>query len=169
MPRPSHEDDPVEKARQRWADAGHPDEAGFVVMVSMVRSYAVMVRRLEEILKPFDLTLTLFETLILLSFTRDGRMPVMRLRDLLIVHGSSATYLIDRLEKAGWVERERSTRDRRVTLVHITPAGRRHISSAVAALGDAGFGVIGDMSRADQKALADLLAALRGSPPPALA
>ena len=48
--------------------------------------------------------------LLLLSFTREERLPVMRLRDLLLVHGSSATYLVDRLAEAGMVTRARPTR-----------------------------------------------------------
>ena len=51
--------------------------------------------------RPLDLTISRFEVLLLLSFARGGRLPVMRLRDLLLVHGSSATYLVDRLTDAG--------------------------------------------------------------------
>ena len=95
-------DDPVEKARRQWA-ARHPDESGFVVLVSLLRTYALVLRDLERRLRPLDLTISRFEVLLLLSFARGGRLPVMRLRDLLLVHGSSATYLVDRLtERAGW-------------------------------------------------------------------
>jgi MarR family transcriptional regulator for hemolysin len=46
------------------------------------------------------------------------------LADLLGVEGPSVVAMIDRLEKAGLVQREPSPLDRRVKLVHLTDAGR---------------------------------------------
>src|SRR5688500_7668370 len=112
-------DDPVEKARRQWATR-HPDESGFTVLVSMLRTYALVLRELERALKPAGLTLSRFEVLLLLSFSRGERLPVMRLRDLLLIHGSSATYLVDRLVEAGWVAREADPSDRRVSMVRLT-------------------------------------------------
>ena len=96
--------DPVELARRQWAGR-HPEASGFTVVVSMLRTYALMLRDLERALKPLDLTLSRFEVLLLLSFARGERLPVMRLRDLLLIHGSSATYLVDRLTQAGFKTR----------------------------------------------------------------
>ncbi len=81
--------DPVDKARQQW-DARYPDADRFTVVVSMLRTYALMIRELEAALRPLGLNLSRFEVLLLLSFTRDGQLPIMRLRDLLLIHGSSA-------------------------------------------------------------------------------
>ncbi len=158
-------DDPVEKARRQWAGR-HPDESGFTVLVSMLRTYAVVMRDLERRLKPLGLTISRFEVLLLLSFTRGERLPVMRLRDLLLVHGSSATYLVDRLAEAGWVAREADPADRRVSIVRLTPAGRTRMEEGVRALADAGFGPIGALGEDARRELSAGLAALRGAPPP---
>ncbi len=158
-------DDPVEKARRTWAER-HPDESGFVVLVSMLRTYNLLMRELERLLKPLELTLSRFEVLLLLSFTRGRALPVMRLRDLLMIHGSSATYLVDRLTEAGWVAREADPRDRRVSIVRLTHAGARMVDRGVDALAGAGFGPIAGLAEGDRQALAALLAALRGAPPP---
>jgi DNA-binding MarR family transcriptional regulator len=163
---PRTKDDPVERARSHWADAGHPDESGFVVLVSMLRSYALMLRDLERVLKPLDLTLSRFEVLLLLSFTRDHRLPIMRLRDLLLIHGSSATYLVDRLVEAGWIEREADPADRRVSIVHLTRAGAARVDDAIRALAEAGFGPIGGLGERDRRSLSRLLASLRGAAAP---
>lgn len=160
-PTPNPGDDPVEKARQQWA-ARHPDESGFVVLVSMLRTYAVVLRELERALRPLELTLSRFEVLLLLSFTRDARLPVMRLRDLLLIHGSSATYLVDRLAQAGWVAREADPGDRRVSVVCLTDAGRARLEDGVRALTAAGFGPVAQLSEAHRRDLAALLAELRG-------
>lgn len=162
---PAVVDDPVERARQQWA-ARHGDESSFVVVVSMLRTYALMMRELERALKPVGLTLSRFEVLLLLSFTREERLPVMRLRDLLLIHGSSATYLVDRLVATGWLERESDPGDRRVSLVHLTDAGRVAVQAGVDALRAAGFGPVGGMNEGDRRALSTLLAAMRGVAPP---
>lgn len=159
-------DDPVEKARRQWVAAGHDDESGFVVVTSMLRSYALLMREMERALKPVDLTLSRYEVLLLLSFAKDNRLPIMRLRDLLLIHGSSATYLVDKLVGAGWLERQDDPADRRVSLVHLTPAGRRQMQKGTRALLDAGFGPVSGMDEADRRDLASLLAALRGADAP---
>ncbi|MEQ8833341.1 MAG: MarR family transcriptional regulator [Miltoncostaeaceae bacterium] len=170
MATPAHpaSDDPVEKARRQWVGAGHPDESGFAILVSMLRSYSLLVREIERVLRAVDLTLSRFEVLLLLSFTREERLPIMRLRDLLLVHGSSATYLVDRLVGAGWIERLADPADRRVSIVHLTPAGAAKVGEGVSALADAGFGPIGGMSEDERRDLAELLAALRGARTPAI-
>ena len=159
-------DDPVEKARRQWVAAGHRDESGFVVVTSMLRSYALLMREMERALKPVDLTLSRYEVLLLLSFAKGNRLPIMRLRDLLLIHGSSATYLVDKLVDAGWLERQHDPADRRVSLVHLTTAGRRQMQKGTKALLDAGFGPVSGMDERDRRDLAALLAAMRGAEAP---
>ena len=158
-------DDPVEKARRQWA-ARHPDESGFTVLVSMLRTYALVLRDLERALRPLGLTLSRFEVLLLLSFARGERLPVMRLRDLLLIHGSSATYLVDRLAEAGWVAREADPADRRVSMVRLTDPGRERMEAGVRALTEAGFGPIAALDEDARRDLSAGLAALRGAPAP---
>ena len=161
-------DDPVEKARRQWVASGKPDESGFTVVVSMLRTYGLMIRELERVLKPLDLTLSRYEVLLLLSFTKDERLPIMRLRDLLMIHGSSATYLVDKLVETGWLERQSDPSDRRVSMVHLTASGRRQMEKGTKALAAAGFGPVGAMGEDDRRSLAALLAAMRGVEPPAI-
>lgn len=166
-PRPASAD-PVEKARRQWVGAGRPDESAFTVLVSMLRSYSLLVRDIERALRTVGLTLSRFEVLLLLSFTREERLPIMRLRDLLLVHGSSATYLVDRLVDAGWIERQADPSDRRVSIVHLTPAGRAKVDDGAQALAAIGFGPIGGMGEEERRDLSGLLATMRGAPAPAI-
>lgn len=161
-------DDPVEKARRQWVAADHPDESGFVTLVSLLRTYSLLVREIEGILRTVGVTLSRFEVLLLLSFAREQRLPIMRLRDLLLVHGSSATYLVDRLVDAGLLEREADPNDRRVSIIHLTKAGHERVAAGVAALAEAGFAQIGDLGEDDRCALAALLAQLRGAQAPSI-
>jgi DNA-binding MarR family transcriptional regulator len=86
----------------------------------------------------------------------------MRLRDLLMVHGSSVTYLVDRLEEARLVERRPDPADGRVSLVCITDQGRETVNRASARLVEFQFGAIGDLGEQEREMLASLLDRLRG-------
>jgi DNA-binding MarR family transcriptional regulator len=130
-----------------------------------VRGYAAAVREVDAILRPLGLNLSRFEVLLLLSFTRAGELPIMRIRDLLMVHGSSVTYLAGRLAEAGLVERAADPSDRRVSLVRLTARGRRTIEDAAGRLAEAGFGAFARIDDTSLDALADLLGRLRPNGP----
>lgn len=53
----------------------------------------------------------------------DGSLPISVLAQRIGISGPSATGLVDRLEKLGYVARQASADDRRVVLVSLTPAG----------------------------------------------
>jgi DNA-binding MarR family transcriptional regulator len=152
--------DPVEEAAARWAER-YPGGEGFRALTSLVRGYGAVVREVEALLKPAGLSLSRFEVLLLLSFSRAGALPIMKIRDLLMVHGSSVTYLVDRLQDAGWVARDEDPGDRRVSLVRLTDEGRQAVEEAAALLAEAGFGPLGALGDDGLSELADLLGRLR--------
>jgi len=53
----------------------------------------------------------------------DGTLPMRSLAEALDVSQASATGIVDRMEQRGLVERRHDETDRRVVLVHRTPAG----------------------------------------------
>lgn len=72
------------------------------------------------------------------------------------IHLSSSTLvgIIDRLEKKGWVRRERDTRDRRVVHVVATEAGRQVVASAPGPLHHTLSEGLGKLSLEEQVAIA---------------
>jgi DNA-binding MarR family transcriptional regulator len=62
-----------------------------------------------------------------------GPLPISRLAEAERVSPPAITKLVDALESAGLVRRNRSTTDRRVVLVEATPAGRRILERGRAA------------------------------------
>jgi DNA-binding MarR family transcriptional regulator len=124
----------------------------------------VMVRAQEALLRPLGLNLSRFEVLMMLSFTRSAGLRMSRIRDLLTVHGSSVTYLVDRLAEAGLVARTPDPADGRVSLVSITPAGRDVAETAARTLAGAGFGALSVFDEEQLQELGDLLARLRPDP-----
>ncbi len=55
-------------------------------------------------------------------------ISLRQLSERLYLHDSTVSGIVDRLQKRGYVRRERSTQDRRVVQMHVTTAGRRVIA-----------------------------------------
>jgi DNA-binding MarR family transcriptional regulator len=66
----------------------------------------------------------------ILTATKNGPMRMSQLAEHAQTSQASLTGIIDRLEDRGWVERIRSSEDRRVVDVSLTPAGRAELERA---------------------------------------
>ena len=60
---------------------------------------------------------------VLTALEAEGPLAMKRLAEAMDVSDASATGIVDRMEKRGLVERRHGTEDRRVVIVHRTPAG----------------------------------------------
>lgn len=83
----------------------------------------IFLRESARLFRPHGLTGAQYNVLNILS-DRAAGISQRELGDLLVVDRSNVTGLLDRLEKAGWVQREDDPDDRRVYRVSLTPAGR---------------------------------------------
>jgi DNA-binding MarR family transcriptional regulator len=83
-------------------------------------------------------------------------MPMGELAKVLVCDNSNVTWIIDRLEERGFVERRASDRDRRVKLVVLTPEGRRVRDEIKARLSEPPQ-AIKELTRAEQRALRAIL------------
>jgi len=137
--------DPVERAGQSWAT--HYPEAGEQVydamraVTSIMRAQQILLAELDAALRPFELTFSRYEALVLLSFSSTGALPLSKIGERLQVHATSVTNLIDRLESAGLVRREPNPRDGRGTLAVITERGRTVVAEATRELHRTEFGL----------------------------
>lgn len=61
-----------------------------------------------------------------------GPMCQHTLGQKLLRSGGNVTLVVDNLEKRGWVRRERQESDRRMVVIHLTPAGRELIAKVFA-------------------------------------
>lgn len=127
--------DPIREAERQWVEHGWPEAAdGMAMVTSVVRVHQLLMERIEAVLRPHDLSFARYEVLRLLAFTRHGRMAMTRLGSLLQVHPTSVTSAVARLEKQGYVTRNRGTRDRRVVRAALTPAGAEVVEKATVGL-----------------------------------
>jgi len=127
--------DPIAEARRQWESRGWTDAApGMAAVTSLMRAQQLVLNRVNAALRPFDLSFARFEMLRLLSFTREGRMPMRSATARLQVHPASVTNTVDRLEHDGLVLRERHPEDGRSIMLVLTPSGRALAEDATAAL-----------------------------------
>jgi DNA-binding MarR family transcriptional regulator len=132
--------DPIEEATRQWRAHGWDDAAdGMAAVTSLMRAQAIVLARVEEVLRPLGLSFARYELLMLLSFTRRGALPMARAGALLQVHPASVTNAATRLEAAGLVHRRPHPQDGRAVLVEITEAGREVATQATERLNDGVF------------------------------
>ncbi|RJL24529.1 MarR family transcriptional regulator [Bailinhaonella thermotolerans] len=126
-------------------------------VTSIMRAHQILIAELDALLKPYDLTFARYEALVLLTFSRAGSLPLSKIGERLMVHPTSVTNTIDRLERAGLVRRRPNPRDGRGVLAEITDRGRDVVRRATADLMAADFG----MAACDESELAAVFDALR--------
>jgi len=127
--------DPIALARANWESEGWDEAAlGMVAVTSVMRAQQIFQARVDDALKPFDLTFARYELLMLLHFSSRGSMPLKKASERLQVHPTSITNAVDRLEAAEFVKRVPHPTDGRATLIEITPAGRERVDAATAEL-----------------------------------
>jgi DNA-binding MarR family transcriptional regulator len=153
--------DPIAEARRHWTERwGEEPARPMAAVTSIMRAQQVLMARLNDLLRPLDLTFPRYEALMLLSFTRAGALPLGKIGERLQVHRTSVTNIVDKLEADGLVRRVPHAEDRRATLAEITDAGRATAKRATEALNGAAFG-IDALADDDQEAVTALLRALR--------
>jgi DNA-binding MarR family transcriptional regulator len=153
--------DPIAEAKRQWIAHGWDSAAvGMTAVTSIMRAHQIMLSRVERALRPFDLSFARFEMLRLLAFSREGRLPMSSAIARLQVHPTSVTNTVDRLERAGLVEREQHPDDGRATLVVLTPSGRETVERATDALNAEVFDDIG-LDRAETVEVVRLIARFR--------
>ncbi len=152
--------DPISEARRNWVANEWRSVEAMSAATSITRANQLVIGRINDALVPFDLTFSRFEALALLHFSRRGSLPLGKMGDRLMVHPTSVTNAIDRLERDGLVRRVPHAEDRRTVLAEITDEGRRVVSKAADALADIDFG-LASLSSDVLGSLDDAIRALR--------
>ncbi len=152
--------DPIAEARRQWEqhDLGAVD--AMAAATSITRAHQIILGRINEALKPFGLTFSRFEALTLLSFAQDHSLPLGKMGERLMVHPTSVTNTIDRLEADGLVRRLPHPADRRTTLAQLTDEGETMARKASEALKDIEFG-LAELKPAELRSLETDISKLR--------
>ena len=151
--------DPIDRAAQIWERRFGPSSA-MAAVTSIMRAQQLLLAKLDGILRPYGLTFARYEALVLLTFSKEGALPLRVMGERLMVHPTSVTNTVDRLEAAGLVVRKPNPADGRGRLAEITAPGRAVVQAATSDLMAADFGLSG-YSQDERTAIFTLLRSLR--------
>ena len=93
--------------------------------VALLRTASVVARAFARLVEPSGLSWPQYNALRIVRGAGSGGIPTLAIRERMIDEGTTITRLLDKLEAAGLIRRERSLPDRRQVLCFVTPAGRR--------------------------------------------
>ena len=130
-------------------------------VVSILRTAAVVQRHLSQVVEGGGITIQQYNVLRILRGAGAVGLPTLAIRDRMIEEAAGITRLLDKLEGAGFVVRERSTPDRRQVLCHITPAGLRLLMQLDEPVDAANELAIAMLDDGEKSALVELLGAVR--------
>lgn len=96
--------------------------------VNLVLNCGKRLGELSKLLKPHHLSETQYNVLRILRGAGEKGLPCQRIAESMLTRLPDITRILDRLEKVGWIERQRSTEDRRVVNVTIREEGKELLS-----------------------------------------
>ncbi len=151
--------DPIDRAAQIWASRFGPSPS-MAAVTSIMRAQQILLGELDALLRPYELTFARYEALVLLTFSRRGALPLGVIGERLMVHPTSVTNIIDRLERQQMVIRRPNPDDGRGRLAEITEVGRAVVQRATTDLMAAEFG-LGGFGESQLKEIFNLFRELR--------
>lgn len=92
--------------------------------IALMRTASVVSRRFARVVEPHGLSLAQYNVLRILRGAGDDGLPTLAIRDRMIDEGSTVTRLLDKLENASLVLRDRARSDRRQVRCTITAQGK---------------------------------------------
>jgi DNA-binding MarR family transcriptional regulator len=152
--------DVIEEAHRQWSARWPAAADAMATATSVMRAQQMILSAVDGALKPFGLTFARYEALVLLTFSRKGALPLGKMGERLMIHPTSVTNIVDRLEGQRLVRRIDHPTDRRTTLCEITDAGRDAVVSATEAVVGIDLGIAGLTDRETDQ-LSRLLAKMR--------
>jgi DNA-binding MarR family transcriptional regulator len=93
---------------------------------------SIIRRRGRDILQEFDITPPQFDALLILKNNKGENLTIGELGERMYLACSTATDLIDRMERNGLVERARDANDRRVIRLRVLEKGYQMVEEVLA-------------------------------------
>jgi DNA-binding MarR family transcriptional regulator len=102
------------------------------VLIEIVRAAENFKRTLSGIFRHHGLTFQKYNVLRVLETSENGRNSMSGVSRIMLVPGANITGIAKRLERHGFIVRKSDSNDERITLLEITPKGKKtlqHIES----------------------------------------
>jgi DNA-binding MarR family transcriptional regulator len=93
------------------------------VYLSILRTASELSHAVDQFFRPFDITPSQYNVLRILQGAGTDGLCRNEISERMVTATPDMTRLLDRMEKTGWVTRERAVEDRRQVSTHITKSG----------------------------------------------
>ena len=99
------------------------------LLMAMVRAAEIFKRTHSAIFRNYGLSFPQYNILRVLDASRNGINRISEVSRIMLVPGANMTGLTKRLEKNGFIIRKSDPKDERVTLLEITPKGKKTLKN----------------------------------------
>ena len=131
------------------------------VLLNLQRTAATFSHKLETELRPGGLSPTQYNVLRILRGAGAGGLCQYEIGDRLVAQVPDVPRILERMEKAGWVKRERGEQDRRMVMATLTDAGLALVNELDQPVEAMMLRMFGAMEHHDLTRLNELLVAAR--------
>jgi len=130
--------------------------------LSLLRTADVAKRRFSEVFDGETITFQQYNVLRILRGAGEGGLPTLDIGERMIERQPGVTRIVDRLEKKGWVTRDRGVDDRRRVWCRITPEGIDLLARLDEPVNATDRTIFASLAEEDIERLVHLLEELRG-------
>ena len=106
------------------------------VYLSILRTASELSYAVDQFFRPFDITPSQYNVLRILRGAGTGGLCRNEISERMVTATPDMTRLLDRMEKSGWLTRERAVEDRRQVSTHITKSGMELLARLERPTGD---------------------------------
>lgn len=131
------------------------------VWLNLSRTASTLGHVLEQKLRPYGLSPTQYNVLRILRGSGGDGLCQSDIGTRLVAQVPDVPRILDRMERAGWVKRERGVEDRRVVMASLTETGLTLVGELDVPLVEMMSGMFSGLSETELQCLNDLLVAAR--------
>lgn len=99
------------------------------VLMAIVRAAEIFKRTHSSVFRNYGLSFPQYNILRVLEASDNGRNKISHVSRIMLVPGANITGIAKRLEKDGFIIKKSDSADDRVTLLEITPKGKRTLKN----------------------------------------
>jgi DNA-binding MarR family transcriptional regulator len=131
--------------------------------LNLSRTAAALGHVIEQKLRPRGLSPTQYNVLRILRGAGAMGLCQFEIAERLVAQVPDVPRIVERMEKAGWVQRARGVADRRLVMASLTPAGVALAADLDGPMAEIIAGLFGDLNEAEMERLNELLVAGRSA------
>jgi len=132
-------------------------------VLGLLKTTDLVRRVISGVVEPAGITMQQYNVLRILRGAGNAALPMLEIRKRMIEQTPGITRLLDKLERRGWVTRNRHAGDRRQVLCGITPEGKKLIDSLDVAMEAIYDRLLGTVSHTEVKSMVEAMDKLRAS------